>query len=512
MQLQTLTGDDVQRIHNASVKVLEDVGVWFAKCPQVVDFLVQHGCQRVDSEHVRVPRELVAECLARPPDREGLTFGDPSLGYGEQFSLAKGASHFTVNGNAYMIYDHAAGKARDCVETDSQEFSLIAAHLKHMIADPCDLVFHSERSGDGRRKQLTFDTAEARGEFFRRWLAGRSGVKRPVGLNLRNDSTDEAALTTLALAIREGAAALEQRMAIWEQYIWFNPLSPLQWHPEQSPIFLELLDPGRKCTLLLISPEIMMGATAPVTMAGALVQHNAEVLMGMTLAQLARPGVPTCYGCVGAPMDMRSAEVSHGSFETALFHAAAVQMADHYGMPSRICPGNTNEKAPGVRAAVEQAAGVAIGMAAGGNIIMTGLLDSTLMLSYEHLLVADEIIAQTASANRPITTDAESLAMDVIAAHGHPSAGFITSEHTRAMVSRDIYYSDYCGRVESAYEDWYSKAHRKVNEILTAREGDVTDPAAVQRLAAVQARLAEDDHSWRSGREGWWRFYVQDFV
>jgi trimethylamine--corrinoid protein Co-methyltransferase len=500
MQLQTLSADQLQTIHEASLHVLETVGVWFIRSPEVVEFLVNAGCKKIDDEHVLIPSELVTECLTALPDRERLTFGDPSLGYGRELPLGKGQSHFTINGNAYTIYDYAAGTARNCLETDSQEFSLIGAHLNHIIADPCDLVYHSERTGAGIRKQLMFDSIPAKSHFLRRWLAGRKGVTRPLGLNVRNDSKDEAALSALALAIREGAHALESHMAIWEQYLWFNPLSPLQWHPDQAPIMLELRNPARACKLVLISPEIMMGATSPVTLAGALVQHNAEVLAGVVLAQLARPGVPTCYGCVSAAMDLRNAEVSHGNFETALFNAAAVQLADHYGMPSRICPGNTSERAPNVRAAVETAVGV------------TGLLDSTLMLSYEHLLVTDEIIAQTANITGEIATDAESLAMEVIAEHGHPSAGFVSSEHTLKMMSRDIYYSDYCGRVEAAYEDWYAKAHRKVKEILASRSGQLTDEATLERLAAVEARLAEDPVTWRTNQPNWWRFYVQDFA
>jgi trimethylamine:corrinoid methyltransferase-like protein len=74
----------------------------------------------------------------------------------------------------------------------------------------------------------------------------------------------------------------------------------------------------------------MLGGAGPVTMAGALVQHNAEVLEGLILAQLARPGSPFVYGCVSAPMDLRNAEISQGNFETALLNAAVVQIADRY--------------------------------------------------------------------------------------------------------------------------------------------------------------------------------------
>jgi len=512
MFCQALSADDIERIHQASLTVLADVGVRLHKSPEVVALLAENGC-RTDGERAFFPPELVADCLQRVPDRESLTFGDPSLGYGRLFPLGRGQSHVTINGNAYTIYDYAAGRPRHCVESDSEAFSLIAAHLTNLVADPCDLVFHSQRTREGRRAEAAFDTAGARGAFLRRWLAGRQGIERPLGLNVRNYSAGEAALTTLALAIREGAAALEQRMAIWEQYIWFNPLSPLQWHPEQAPIFLELLDPARPCTLIIISPEVMLGTSCPVTIAGALAQHNAEVLAGVVLAQLVRPGVPTMYGFVGAATDLRTADISHGSIETALLNVAAVQMADRYGLPSRICPGNPSATSPGPRAAVETAMGLALGMAAGGNIIMTAILDSTLMLSYEHLLVTDEIVGQLHSANAGIRTDAESLAVDVITACAQQGgASFAFNPHTLANMKRDVYYSPFTGRIDASYEDWYAKAHRRVTEILAKAEDELVDAETIERLSAVEARLAEDDRAWRAGQDGWWRFYVQDFA
>ncbi len=510
MLIQALRPQDIERIHRASLKLLADVGVLFHKAPQVEEFLVANG-GRAEGGRIRLPAELVEDCLQRVPGRDGLTFGDPSLGYGREFSLAKGASHFTVNGNAYTIHDYQAGAPRDCVETDADEFMLIGHSLEHIVADPCDLVYHSERTAAGQRRRITFDTADARGEFLRRWLTGRQGLTRPLGMNTRNYSHDEARLAWLALAVRDGVAAVEQKMDLWERYMWFNPLSPLQWHAEQSPIFLELRDPARKCNLVMISPEVMMGTSAPVTMAGALVQHNAEVLSGLVLAQLARPGVPVMYGCVSAPTDLRNAEVSHGNIETSLFNVAAAQLADSYGLPSRLCPGNPSAKAPGARAAVETALGMALGLAAGGNIIMTALLDSTLMLSYEHLIVADEIAGQLLSVNGDIRTDADSLAVDVIAeCSGQAGGSFAFNEHTLRHMKRDVYYSDFTGRVEASYEDWYDKAHRRVTEILARRDDELADPHITGRLADVAARLEADDSAWRSDAEGWWRFYVQD--
>jgi trimethylamine:corrinoid methyltransferase-like protein len=210
-------------------------------------------------------------------------------------------------------------------------------------------------------------------------------------------------------------------------------------------------------------------------------------------------------------MDLRTAEISQGHFETALINAAAVQIADRYEMPSRIAPGNTSAREPGVRAAVETAMGLYMGLAAGGNLITTGLLDSTLMVSYEHLVLIDELIGQIKSVTRGIGTDESGLALDVIKEHGHPSPDFLGSDHTLEHMKRDIYYSDYSGRTNRSYEDWYQKAHARVTQILDRQPTeDGLEPAIEERLEAVEARLREDNETWRGGQGDWWRFYIQD--
>jgi trimethylamine--corrinoid protein Co-methyltransferase len=99
----------------------------------------------------------------------------------------------------------------------------------------------------------------------------------------------------------------------------------------------------------MIFPAIMLGTTGPVTLASSLVQQNAEVLAGTVLVQLAGSGTPVVYGCVSSPADLRTAEAAVGSLKAGLLNVAAVQLADHYGMPSRIAPGTPSDRKPSVR-------------------------------------------------------------------------------------------------------------------------------------------------------------------
>jgi trimethylamine--corrinoid protein Co-methyltransferase len=317
--------------------------------------------------------------------------------------------------------------------------------------------------------------------------------------------------------ILQGSQVTQERLEkLNDFFVWCNPISPLQYFPEETNGILRVAESGDPARLIMISPMVMMGATGPVTLAGTLVQNNAEVLAGTVLAQLVGPGTPVIYGCVSTVMDLRTAENSLGHFETGMLNVAAVQMADHYGMPSRIAPGNTSVRKPGARAAVEAAMGLYMGLAAGGNLITTGLLDSLLMISYEHLILVDELIGHMKSVTGSIKTDETSLAVEMIQQHGHPSPGFLASDHTVRFMKRDVYYSNFTGRTEKSYQEWYAKAHDKVKEILDRGPSrkpadDYIDEVILERLAAVEARLAEDNATWRTGQDDWWQFYVQDF-
>ena len=144
---------------------------------------------------------------------------------------------------------------------------------------------------------------------------------------------------------------------------------------------------------------------------------------------------------------------------------------------------------------------------------MTSLLDSTLMISYEHLALVDELVNQISSGTNAITTDAESLAVEVIEAAAAGSNDFLQTEHTYTHMKRDIYLSQYCGRIEESYEDWYEKAHTRVKEILSRKERtESPDPQVRERLQAVVGRLREDDSTWRGDTQEWWKPYISDFA
>ena len=199
-----------------------------------------------------------------------------------------------------------------------------------------------------------------------------------------------------------------------------------------------------------------MGSAGPVTLAGALVQPNAEVLAGLVLAQLA--------------------------YYSLARHLSLVASASLWACATRKYPRVASRRLSSTRRLCRLLTAMACADFAGQHLRSkarcasaggdcSGLLhrDSSrrqpyhysstgpLMVSYEHLVDMDELINQRRSITGGITTDVDSLALDSIAQCSGPEGNFFDSERTKQFMKRDVYYSEFCGRIETSYEDFYEK-------------------------------------------------------
>lgn len=519
MSLKMLQDEGVARIHEKTLEVLSKTGIHIHDCPEAAEIFRKGGCT-VDNGRVLIPRKVVEDCIRALPDRETLRICNNVMGFGEPAGLGKGVVHPGLIGNSYYRYDHVSGR-KDLVEADLHDKDLILDHLENFRFD-CNTMLtarlRQNQPGD------PYATTEDCSAFLRTRLRNRTGTTKrrmPLHLIINRGTEDRPRIMAvdrlhplermevLRHMVVHGPRATEALMADDTPMIWCNPVSPMQLHPIQ---LLEIMEGirayGSRC-FVMFSPEVMSGATGPVTLAGTLIQHNAEVVSGMVFTQLCRPGTAVIYGSVTGVMDMRIADISLGSFESQAIGAALVQLADFYGMPNRIQIGNSSSVRTGPRSAIEATLGIQMGIAAGVNLMTTGLLDSSLMMSYEHLVVMDELFNQFGSIARIDLSDLD-LDAAVVMEEGHPSPGYLTSDHTLEYMKRSVYSSEYTGRIESSYTDYYDLAHAKVQRILERRNPDVAvDRLVDEKSAAVLARLEEGGEAWRKDGD-WWRTYVRD--
>jgi trimethylamine--corrinoid protein Co-methyltransferase len=191
---------------------------------------------------------------------------------------------------------------------------------------------------------------------------------------------------------------------------------------------------------MIFASEALAGATAPATLAGLLVQQNAEVLSGIMVSELANPGAPVMYGTVSAAMDMRTGSAALGGPEVALINIASGQLGRYYNLPRRGTGGNSDSKLVDAQAALETSTNMLVAALAGMNFIYDacGSLEGSLTISYEKLVLDDEIAGMVTRILDGIDVNDQTLAVDDICRVG-PSASFLASPLTLASFKKEIF-------------------------------------------------------------------------
>ncbi len=270
-----------------------------------------------------------------------------------------------------------------------------------------------------------------------------------------------------------------------------NPFSPLYNEPEQLEGMLEYI---RRGVPLSISPEVQGGATGPATLAGVMVQQTAEFLGHATIAQLIIPGLPVVYGTVSSVFDMRKMILPYGAPEADLLAVATTQMARYYGIPSRTTGSSSDANALGMQAGAESLMSTLLSIMAGATLVLHGAgeLENTMTVSYEKILIDEEIIDLARRFVRGIEFTPETLAFEVIKEVG-PRGHFLATDHTVDHFRTEHFMPNLLVRDE--YEAWKEAGRKRAEERAADRARELLqsyEPAplpyeAVRELEAIFA-------------------------
>ena len=169
-----------------------------------------------------------------------------------------------------------------------------------------------------------------------------------------------------------------------------NTLSPLQYSSEMAGSLIELARGGQAA---VIAAMIMAGASGPVQLPGVLALQTAEILAGVTLAQLARPGAPVIYGSTSSVVHMRTGGPVIGAPEYWMMVNANAQMARFYGLPSRSGGSLTDAHLPDMQAGIESAMALSTAIRSGINFILhgAGIMGTYIAMSFEKFMIDEEL-------------------------------------------------------------------------------------------------------------------------
>jgi len=216
--------------------------------------------------------------------------------------------------------------------------------------------------------------------------------------------------------------------------------------------------------LPVVTPtEPICGTTSPITLAGNVLVHTAETLGGVVLAQAVKKGAPVISGSVGSIPNLRTMGIVTGAVERGMLNSATAQIAQHLELPFYSTAGNSDSKTEDIQAGFESAmSNLLVGMS-GANYIhdAAGLFDGDLSISYEKLMMDNEILGMCERVLRGIEVNDETLAVDLIE-HVGPGGNFLTEAHTVMNMMDEFYEPDLADR--TLYDEWVSSGRNTIKE------------------------------------------------
>ncbi len=467
--LNILTRDQCDEIHYATLEVLADVGVNVFD-EEALALLNKSGA-RVEGNRVRIPAWMVQESLVTAPCRVSVynREGKPAM------MLEKGRCYYGAGSDTPFTMDIYTGERRKSVKQDVVNFSRICEHLEHI-----DFVMSMALASD----------APTMNSFVHQFEAMVMNTRKPI-VYTAADARDLADIVAMAEAIAGGRDALASNPFI---VLYDEPSSPLQHTAEAVEKLLFLAE---KRLPVIYIPAVMMGATGPVTAAGAIVVANCEILSGLVIHQLKMKGAPFVYGGGVPPMDMKTQVCSYGAPEEHQNCAALITMAaNYYHLPVFTTAGCTDAVVFDQQAGMEAGFNLLSSSLAGGNFIHDlGYIASGMTSSAEMLVLCDEAVGMIKHYLKGIEITPETLALDVIKSVG-PGGNFIAEQHTLDHFKNHLFFPELLNRQaidkweEGGAKNFEQRANQKVREIL---ERDPACSLPEDVAAKVKAIVAKRD-------------------
>jgi trimethylamine--corrinoid protein Co-methyltransferase len=245
-----------------------------------------------------------------------------------------------------------------------------------------------------------------------------------------------------------------------------------------TPLKIAVMNEGIVDTVMagvpvLYSPGPLMGATSPATVAGSVVLANAEVLFGVVLTQLIKPGAPVVLKPDTDVFDMKTTQVTYGSPEQNLGKIAVTQLAHRYNLPIYGLGGGVEAKAPDADAASESMMSILLNGLAGMTLNQSlGTLSFGQYGSQEMVVICDEQVHMVKRVLEGINFSDETLALDVIRAVGH-GGDYLSQDHTVTHFRKEMFFPKLFRR--QTLDEWITAGGMIAHQVAHERVGQILD-------------------------------------
>jgi len=467
-----LAPEQVEQVHDASLEILENVGL-VVRNEKARACFAEHGCQ-VDSETVKFPPAIVERFRSAFPPTFTFRGRDPEF----DRTIPDQGPLIVTGSSAPDIIDPVTGRERRARSDD-------IARIAHLINElpGYDVFSISTLADDAPPGQFS----------LARFYPALKNCLKPVRGNTPNPEETEKVLRLAALIAGSEEAYLEHPFITHHCCPVVSPLTMDHDSTEMLIFFVERQLP----VYASIVPNA--GVSSPLTLMGTLVQCNAEFLAQAVLVQMLHPGTPLIYSTLPTVADMRTGAYAPGAIETGILFIGCAQMARYYDVPCGGYIGLTNAKVNDAQSGFETGMSTVAGVLAGVDMLnMGGLLDALLTFDFAKAVIDNEIALMLKRIKRGFEFSEENLALDLIAEVG-PGGMFMDKRHTLKRMRTAALLPEIADRAprqqweENGALDAHARAMQRAREILTRDNPAVFSPEVDARIRSEFAALVAGD-------------------
>lgn len=476
LSLNILSQDDVQRIHTATLDILQSTGIRFPSL-KALDIWEAHGAKvDRDTSVVKIPATVIETALKKAPPIYTLAARNPA----QDLPLDGNHVYVGTDGCGVEAIDLHTGQLRRSCLKDVENIARVADYLEQV-------AFHWVPVS------AQDYPPESRGlhELLAIW---KNSTKHVQTESIYSDQEARAAVE-LAAVIAGGKDALQKRPLLSFMECTVSPLAQDGGSIEAALVAAEAGLPVGFMTMASCA------STAPATLAGNLVVGNAEVLSGLALIQLAFPGAPVFYAAAQTVMDLRTGAYTGGGPEDFLFGAATNVLSDFYDVPLSMGSFATGAKEPNWQAGLENSLSTLMASLVMSDMLLgIGLLNGSLIWSFEQMIMDCEIFDIICKMMEGITVNEETLTLDTIREVG-PGGTFLTKKHTRDRM-RNLWLSTLMDR--RPYNEWQEKkdgardwARNRAKKILGTHRPEPLESRLIDELNKIIKSVEKKSSSIR---------------
>jgi trimethylamine--corrinoid protein Co-methyltransferase len=461
----------VKQIIDEAFGLLIDPGVRVHN-KEALELLADGGAEvDFDSQIAKIPEAIARRAIGTAPSDFYLynLSGEAVVHYGGD------NVHFDPGSAAITILDSETLEQRQPVTSDFVTFVKLVETIPQIDAQSTAII--------------CADVPEEIGDLYRLYIA-LNFMHKPIVTGAFEKDTWWTMKELLEARVGGEKELAEKPIAIFD----VCPSPPLLW----SDITCQnLVDCARAWIPSELVSMPLAGATSPVTIAGAVVQHTAENMSGVTISQLAQEGAPIVWGGSPAAFDMRKGTTPMGAVGTWMIDCAYSQVGKSLGFPTHAYLGMTDSKVVDAQAGLEASGGTLMAALAGINMVSgAGMMDFESCQSFEKLVIDAEIIGMTKRLIEGIDPREDPIALSLIRKLGH-RADYLSEPHTRKWFQEEQYIpSDVIDR--GSMGDWDAggatsarqRASARVNDLLQGYSADPLEQGLADELRGITAAAA----------------------